>query len=67
MGAYPSGHPTFGTVEAALLSELFSQHAEAILETGRNFGRHRKLAGKHYPTDVYAGRTLGCNRCPLAT
>ncbi|MGA3179704.1 MAG: phosphatase PAP2 family protein [Verrucomicrobiota bacterium] len=57
--SYPSGHSTFGTVEAAVLAELFPQHADAILEAGRNFGWHRILTGKHYPTDVYAGRVLG--------
>ena len=57
--SYPSGHSTFGTVEAALLAELFPQQAGAILETGRNFGWHRVQMGKHYPTDVYAGRVLG--------
>jgi zinc protease len=57
--SYPSGHATFGTVEAALLTELYPQHTEAILETGRNLGWHRVLTGKHYPTDIYAGRVLG--------
>jgi acid phosphatase (class A) len=64
--SYPNGQPTFGMVEAALLSELFPQHAEAILETGHNFGWHRMLAGKQHPTDVYAGRTFGRNLCLCA-
>jgi hypothetical protein len=52
----------------ALLSEPFPQHPEAILETGRNFGWHRTLAGKHRPTDVYAGRTHGRGiSCELKT
>lgn len=57
--SYPSGHSTFGTVEAALLAELFPQHAQAILEEGLNLGWHRVQTGKHYPTDIYAGRVLG--------
>ena len=57
--SYPSGHSTFGTVQAALLAELFPRQAEAILETGRNIGWHRVQRGRHYPTDVYAGRVLG--------
>jgi acid phosphatase (class A) len=56
---YPSGHSAFGTVQSTLLAELFPQHTEAILEIGRNFGWHRVLTGRHYLTDVYAGRTLG--------
>jgi len=57
--SYPSYHSTFGTVEGALLAELFPQRAAAILETGRNLGWHRVLMGEHYPTDIYAGRVLG--------
>ena len=56
---YPSGHSTRGTVEALLLAELFPEHKEAILAIGRNIGWDRVLIGKHFPTDIYAGRVLG--------
>jgi acid phosphatase (class A) len=55
---YPSGHSTRGTVEALLLAELFPDKKEAILATGRNIGWDRVLIGKHFPTDIYAGRVL---------
>lgn len=56
---YPSGHSTRGTVEALLLAELFPEKNEAILEMGRTIGWDRVLIGKHFPTDIYAGRVLG--------
>ena len=56
---YPSGHSTRGTVEALLLAELFPEKKEAILEVGRTIGWDRVLIGKHFPTDIYAGRVLG--------
>ena len=56
---YPSGHSTRGTVQALLLAELFPERKEAILAIGRNIGWDRVLIGKHFPTDIYAGRMLG--------
>ncbi len=56
---YPSGHTTRGTVRALLLAELFSEKKDAILAIGRNIGWDRVLIGKHFPTDIYAGRVLG--------
>jgi acid phosphatase (class A) len=41
-----------------LLAELFPDRKDAILEEGRNIGWHRVEIGRHYPTDIYAGRTL---------
>ncbi len=55
---YPSGHSTRGTVQALLLAELFPEQKKAILEIGRNIGWDRVLIGKHFPTDIYAGRVL---------
>jgi len=56
--SYPSGHSTRGTVFALVLAELFPDKQEAILATGRNIGWHRVELGRHYPTDIYAGRVL---------
>ena len=56
---YPSGHSTRGTVYSMLLAELFPDRKEAILAIGRNIGWDRVLIGKHFPTDIYAGRVLG--------
>lgn len=57
-GSYPSGHSTRGTVFALLLAELFPERRDAILSKGREIGWHRVVLGKHYPTDIYAGRVL---------
>jgi acid phosphatase (class A) len=56
--SYPSGHSTRGMVFGLLLAELFPDRKDAILEEGRNIGWHRVEIGRHYPTDIYAGRTL---------
>lgn len=57
--AYPSGHSTRGTVQSLILAELFPERREAILEFGRTIGWDRVIIGKHFPTDVLAGRVLG--------
>ena len=56
---YPSGHSSRGMVQAMLLAELFPEQKAAILEIGRDIGWDRVLIGKHFPTDIYAGRVLG--------
>jgi acid phosphatase (class A) len=57
--SYPSGHSTRGTVQSLILAELFPEKREAILEFGRTIGWDRVLIGKHFITDVRAGRVLG--------
>ena len=57
--SYPSGHSTRGTVYSLVLAELFPEKRAGILEIGRNIGWDRVLIGKHFPTDIYAGRVLG--------
>jgi len=57
--SYPSGHSTRGTVYALLMAEIFPQKRDAILAIGRDIGWDRVLIGKHFPTDVQAGRVLG--------
>jgi len=57
--SYPSGHSTVGTVQSLLLAEIFPKKREAILEIGRNIGWDRVIIGKHFPTDVHAGRVMG--------
>jgi acid phosphatase (class A) len=57
--SYPSGHSTRGTVVSLLLADLFPEKREAILAFGRTIGWDRVILGKHYPTDIFAGRVLG--------
>jgi len=56
--SYPSGHSTEGTALALVLADLFPDKREAILAEGRAIGWHRVQLGRHYPTDIYAGRVL---------
>jgi acid phosphatase (class A) len=56
---YPSGHSARGTVYALLVAELFPEKKNALLAIGRTIGWDRVLIGKHFPTDVQAGRVLG--------
>lgn len=57
--SYPSGHSTRGTVYSLVIAELFPEKKDEILAIGRDIGWDRVLIGKHFPTDVYAGRVLG--------
>ena len=55
---YPSGHATEGMVLALVLAELLPGQRESILAIGRDLGWHRVWIGRHYPTDIYAGRVF---------
>jgi acid phosphatase (class A) len=57
--SYPSGHSTYGTVDALVLSELAPELKDALVARGRQIGDDRVIAGVHFPSDVEAGRTLG--------
>ena len=57
--SFPSGHSTRGTVYSLVLAELFPEQRDALLNAGREIGFHREVAGVHFPSDVYGGRTLG--------
>jgi acid phosphatase (class A) len=56
---YPSGHSTRATVMALLLAEMFPEKRDAILAEGRQIGWDRVMLGRHYETDIFAGRVLG--------
>ena len=56
---YPSGHSTRATVMALLLAEMYPDKRDAILTEGRQIGWDRVMLGRHYETDVFAGRVLG--------
>lgn len=56
---YPSRHATTATVDAILLSEIFPEKTDALLTVGRRLAWHRVILGRHYPTDIFAGRVLG--------
>jgi len=45
-------------VLALLLADLFPAEHDAIIARARDIGWHRVEIGRHYPTDIYAGRVL---------
>jgi acid phosphatase (class A) len=57
--SHPSGHSTRGVLMAELLAEVFPDHRQALLDRGRQIGWDRVILGMHYPSDVFAGQTLG--------
>jgi acid phosphatase (class A) len=56
--SYPSGHSTESMVLALVLADLFPGRRDAILAEARGIGWHRVEIGRHYPTDIYAGRVF---------
>jgi len=42
-----------------VLAEVFPEKKEAILQIGRDIGWDRVLIGKHFLSDIQAGRVLG--------
>jgi acid phosphatase (class A) len=58
-GSYPSGHSTRATLFALILSDLFPEKRDALLDRSCEDGHDRIILGVHYPTDIFAGRVLG--------
>jgi acid phosphatase (class A) len=56
---YPSGHSACGTIYGSVLAELFPEKKAAIMAIAYEIGWDRVILGKHYLTDVRAGRELG--------
>ncbi|WP_430392253.1 phosphatase PAP2 family protein [Dyella sp. 20L07] len=58
---YPSGHSSRATVDALLLTQLFPQDADALMQHSRDIGWRRVVKGVHTLQDIYAGREFGQN------
>ncbi|HEV2692521.1 MAG TPA: phosphatase PAP2 family protein [Verrucomicrobiae bacterium] len=56
--SYPSGHSTESMVLALVLADLLPDQHDAIIAHARTMGWHRVQIARHYPTDIFAGRTL---------
>jgi acid phosphatase (class A) len=54
--AYPSGHATFGWLEAIVLSQMLPEKRDAIYRRAAEYGNHRVVCGVHFPSDVEAGK-----------
>ena len=58
-GSYPSGHAAIGWAWALILTEIFPEHAAAIMERGKEFGISRNVCNVHWHSDVVYGRMMG--------
>ena len=58
-GSYPSGHTAIGWAWALILSEVFPEQSNAILERGKQFGISRNVCNVHWHSDVVYGRMMG--------
>ena len=54
---YPSGHSTRAFLRAKLLSQFFQQHKDALLDEAKRAAWSRVIIGRHYPSEIYAGKT----------
>ncbi len=58
-GSYPSGHTAVGWAWALILTEVFPEQADVILERGKQFGISRNVCNVHWHSDVVYGRMMG--------
>jgi acid phosphatase (class A) len=58
-GSYPSGHTAIGWAWALILTELFPDQANEILERGKEYGISRNVCNVHWHSDVVSGRMMG--------
>ena len=56
--SFPSGHATYGTMEAVLLALLVPERYQQEVTRAAEYGNDRVILGAHYAMDVIAGRTL---------
>ncbi len=57
--SYPSGHATFGWLEAVVLAQMVPEKRAAIFARAAEFAHNRLVCGVHYPSDIEAGRISG--------
>lgn len=57
--AYPSGHATFATATAILLSDLVPEKRAELMARATDFSESRLILGVHHPTDIGAGYSCG--------
>ena len=58
-GSYPSGHTAIGWAWALILTEVFPEQTDVILERGKEFGISRNVCNVHWHSDVVYGRMMG--------
>lgn len=63
--SYPSGHTTFGTACAIILSQMVPEQRDALFARSRDYGASRMVVGAHYPSDIESGRLAGTSAMTL--
>ncbi len=58
-GSYPSGHTAIGWAWGLILAEIDPEHADALVERGRNYGHSRLVCNVHWYSDVQQGQFMG--------
>ena len=58
-GSYPSGHTAIGWAWALILTEIYPDQTDVIIERGRQYGISRMICNVHWNSDVEAGRLIG--------
>jgi len=56
--SYPSGHATFGLLNALILAQLAPDLKDQLVARGTQIGDDRIIAGVHFPSDVEAGHKV---------
>ena len=56
--SYPSGHSTEAMTLALVLADMIPEQHDAIIAHARLMGWHRVQIARHYPADIFSGRTL---------
>lgn len=56
--SYPSGHSTHGWILALVLSNIAPEHSEALMKCAEQYATYRVIMGRHWKSDIDAGRTL---------
>ena len=54
--SYPSGHATFGQLNAVILANMVPEKSKEIFDRGEQYGRNRMVCGVHFRSDVEAGK-----------
>lgn len=57
-GAYPSGHTSSAYLIAYILSDLFPESKNDLLNKANSIASHRILLGMHFPSDIEGGKNL---------
>jgi acid phosphatase (class A) len=56
--SYPSGHSTHGWMLALVLGNVAPEHTDALMKCAEQYATLRVIMGRHWKSDIDAGRTL---------